>query len=394
MKKSLVFLMVVALCISMIFGGCSKSFVKSITAETSEDKLLNKTVVGTIDKHKITHADYNFIYALVYNSMAKSYSNYQNWEEMEIGEGKTVSDYMRESTMEQFKLMYAAVDIAKKNGIKLNRSIKQSAAKQKNDVIKQIYTDEKGYKQFLETAHTTDAAFTNYFDMHEVYNVLFEKLTQKGGKASIDTNKLKKDFLKENEGKWRVQHILISTMDQKDEAGNVTAPAKSQEEALRISKEVIKKLNEGADFDSLIEKYNEDPGTGKGKFYLFGEGEMMPEFEEAAKNLEIGKFTQEPVKTSVGYHIIKRYDIDASGEEFKTFKNEKLQEKVIAFVNDKMKKQKVSFDDQTIDKYFKAIKDADAAAEAKYQKDNYTVNDPNATAPTEQNKSIQESNAK
>ena len=244
MKKGLILLLALVLSVSIVFGGCSKN-KGGITAETIDDKMLNDTIVGTIDKHKITHADYNFIYALVYNSMAQNYSNYPNWEEMEIEEGRTISDFIRETTMEQFKQMYATVDIAKKNGIKINSKLKELAQKQKNDVIKQVYTDEEGYKEYLTSAHTTDEAFTNYFNLCEVYNALFEKLTSKGGDLKVDEKKLKKDFLKENEGKWRVQHILISTQDQTDETGNVTAPARRDEEALKVANEVISKLDKG-----------------------------------------------------------------------------------------------------------------------------------------------------
>ncbi|KAJ52752.1 peptidil-prolyl cis-trans isomerase [Clostridium tetanomorphum DSM 665] len=39
----------------------------------------------------------------------------------------------------------------------------------------------------------------------------------------------------------------------------------------------------------------------------FGKGSMVPEFEKAAFNLEVGVIS-EPVKTQFGYHIIKVED--------------------------------------------------------------------------------------
>ncbi len=375
MKKSLILLLALVLSVSIVFGGCSKN-KGGITAETIDDKLLNDTIVGTIDKHKITHADYNFIYALVYNSIAQNYAQYPNWEEMEIEEGRTISDYIRETTKEQLKQMYATVDIAKKNGIKLNSKLKELAQKQKNDVIKQVYSDETGYKEYLTSAHTTDEAFTNYFNLCEVYNALFEKLTSKGGGLDVDEKKLKKDYLKENEGKWRVQHILISTQEETDEQGNVTKAARSEEDALKLANEVISKLDKGEDFDALIEEYDEDPGMEKGKYYLFGEGEMVPEFEEATKNLKIGKYSKEPVKSDFGYHIIKRYEISTDSEEYDSYRAQILQNKVIELIEEKMKKQKVSIDDTIIDNFFKQVEEAEKAAEAQYQKENFTVTTP------------------
>ena len=114
----------------------------------------------------------------------------------------------------------------------------------------------------------------------------------------------------------------------------------------------------------------------KGKYYLFGEGEMVSEFEEATKNLKIGKYSKEPVKSEFGYHIIKRYEIGTDSEEYQTYRAQTLQNKVIELIEEKMKKQKVSFDDAIIDNFFKQVKEAEAAADAKYEKENFTSTTP------------------
>lgn len=68
---------------------------------------------------------------------------------------------------------------------------------------------------------------------------------------------------------------------------------------------LIVKLNQGADFAKLAEKESKGPSGPKGgDLGYFAKGEMVPEFEKAAYELEIGKFTQKPVKTQFGYHII------------------------------------------------------------------------------------------
>ena len=46
---------------------------------------------------------------------------------------------------------------------------------------------------------------------------------------------------------------------------------------------------------------------------------MVPEFSEAAFKLKKGQYTQTPVKTQYGYHIIKVEDIrDTKPADFKT----------------------------------------------------------------------------
>lgn len=80
-------------------------------------------------------------------------------------------------------------------------------------------------------------------------------------------------------------------------------------ESEETANEVKAKLNDGEDFAELAGEYSIDPGSkdNGGELGYFGRGRMVPEFEEASFNLEVGKIS-EPVKTSNGYHIIKVED--------------------------------------------------------------------------------------
>jgi len=80
-------------------------------------------------------------------------------------------------------------------------------------------------------------------------------------------------------------------------------------ESESLAKEIIKKIDEGADFDALIEEHNIDPGATKDG-YTFTKGEMVLPFEEAAFALAEGAYTREPVKTDYGYHIICRMPVN------------------------------------------------------------------------------------
>lgn len=63
----------------------------------------------------------------------------------------------------------------------------------------------------------------------------------------------------------------------------------------------------GADFAELARANSDDPGSAQegGDVGFFGVSRMAPEFEQAAFALKDGEISQ-PVKTSYGYHIIKR----------------------------------------------------------------------------------------
>lgn len=62
-------------------------------------------------------------------------------------------------------------------------------------------------------------------------------------------------------------------------------------------------------FDQLISQYGTDPGMSNyPNGYLFTDGEMVSEFENAVKALPIYSCTSIPVKSDYGYHVILRLD--------------------------------------------------------------------------------------
>ena len=71
--------------------------------------------------------------------------------------------------------------------------------------------------------------------------------------------------------------------------------------------EIISKIKEGEDFAKMAKLHSSCPSKKKGgDLGFFTKGSMVPEFEQAAFNLNPGQMTNEPVKTKFGYHIIKR----------------------------------------------------------------------------------------
>lgn len=357
MKKRLISLFALVLALSMALCGCGGK-----TIETEESKNLDSSIIATVDGQKISQADYNFIYSLVYNNMSQ-YSMYYgaDWENMEIEEGKTIAEFMEENALEQTKQMAAAVELAKKYDI-TPKTVKEEVEKQKKEVIESYETEDK-YKEFLVASHTTDKAIDRYLEISAIYAKLFEKLSAKGGDLKVDDKELEKEFLEQYKDKWRVQHILVSTQAQQDAEGK-EIPARSDADAKKIVAEIMEKLGAGEDFDALIEQYNEDPGLTKGNYYVFGAGEMVPEFEEATKALKIGEYTKEAVKSDFGYHIIKRYEINTEIKEFAQFKETKLQEKAMELLDKKVKDAKVKVEEKELDAYMKKWAD-ERAAEAK-----------------------------
>lgn len=97
-----------------------------------------------------------------------------------------------------------------------------------------------------------------------------------------------------------VKQILFKTSSL-DENGNRTEYSEhDKEDAYKRAKSCLDKAKDGADFDSLTEKYNEDDQN----TYTFGKGVMPENFEKAAFNLDSNEIS-DIVETEYGYHIIK-----------------------------------------------------------------------------------------
>lgn len=86
---------------------------------------------------------------------------------------------------------------------------------------------------------------------------------------------------------YKAQHILISELEDID----------------YIAKEL-----ESVSFDDLAKEYSEcDSAKDGGHLGRFASGTMVPEFEKALYQMEIGE-VKYPVKTKFGFHIIKRLE--------------------------------------------------------------------------------------
>jgi peptidyl-prolyl cis-trans isomerase C len=76
------------------------------------------------------------------------------------------------------------------------------------------------------------------------------------------------------------------------------------------AKDIIAQLDKGADFDALAKSKSIDTGSAEkgGDLGWFAPNQVVPEFAQAASKLEKGKYTQAPVKSQFGWHIIRLDD--------------------------------------------------------------------------------------
>lgn len=105
------------------------------------------------------------------------------------------------------------------------------------------------------------------------------------------------DKRESNQPTVRASHILIPI-----EGGN-------KDSALALANSVLAKARKGEDFAMLAMQNSKDPGSAQkgGDVGYFSKGKMVPEFEKAAFEAEVGSVVG-PVETQFGFHIIKVTD--------------------------------------------------------------------------------------
>ncbi len=97
-----------------------------------------------------------------------------------------------------------------------------------------------------------------------------------------------------------ISHILIKTYSLGSDGRRVPYEEAEKRQAREKAEQVLAEIQAGADFDSLVTRYNEDSKS----IYSFGKGEMEEGFEKAAFNLGTGEIS-DIVETQYGYHIIR-----------------------------------------------------------------------------------------
>jgi hypothetical protein len=125
--------------------------------------------------------------------------------------------------------------------------------------------------------------------------------------------KLAKEGVTFEDFKQAIRRDLIQQKTVAAIAGDQLAAEKQK--AMAKAAEVIAKLKSGAPFDKMAAQYSEDEASrARGGFLGRLKKGMLPEtFETPVLNLSPGAFTEQPVETAGGYHVVQLIDKDAEG---------------------------------------------------------------------------------
>lgn len=279
--------------------------------------------VATVGDIKITKGEFEFYLNSIKNQMSGTeLQTDEDWETWEL-EGERAIDVAKRR----------ALDIAVQNALYIEAanaagySLTDEEAKQLESIKARVvtgYGDKKQYNAFLKENNITDKFIEMMCESSLYYNKILNDIDVT---EAVDDAK-KREYFEANkselEAEYRkAKHILIMTVDAD------TKEPKSEEEveaARALAEELYAKLNAGADYDTLMHEYSEDPGLDTAPDgYVFTSGEMVSEFEEATDSIGFGEMTL--CKSSFGYHIIKRLPI--AYEDVEEAVAAKLSEKLV-----------------------------------------------------------------
>ena len=279
----------------------SEVFEKKIDWIADQRKVKVSTVapvvIGTVNGQALYQKDFDFLYEPQYLSMVKTTT--PNPSEEAIKNLKT-------STFDTMVLYTVLLQKAAKENITLNESDYQGV----NDMIKSYINMGNGIENFrsiLEENKITLYQYSNNLRDTALINKLATALV----KDVTPSEETIKKYYEENPSMFtqfervRAKHILFSVSDE------YTGTAYDEQKKAEIKKkaeEVLSQIKAGANFDELMNKYTEDPGTATNpEGYTFSRGDMVKEFEDTSFSMKVGEVSQ-IVETQYGYHIIKLED--------------------------------------------------------------------------------------
>lgn len=309
MKKALSMLLVTVMAASL-FAGCSSS-----------DDMGGEDVIKVND----TALTKNYVDARVD----------QIFQQNQLQSDDAFSGYYKSQIINGLVETELMVQDAKSKGIEVtDDQIKDF----KENLINETYGSEENFQSYLDEYNISDDMVERMIEEKLYYDQYIDLI-----KADITVDA--ESYYNENSDQFDVadqvdaKHILV---DDKETA-----------------QDIIKQLDDGADFSELAKEYSTDTATAEkgGELGYFTADQMITEFSDAAFALEPGEYTKEPVETSYGYHVILCEDKKAAHHQSFDEVKEDLTEQLT--------------NQQVQSKYYELMEELRGSASIEYLSDDY-----------------------
>ncbi len=197
------------------------------------------------------------------------------------------------------------------------------------DQFKQQFPDEQGYQTALDQQGFTEEEFETELRRQMVIEELIR--SQVYDQVAVSEEEMR-TFYDDNpqyfqqDDQVAARHIIFTT-----EGVEESERAALQEELEEIRQEI----EDGADFGEMAREHSQGPSAPDGgDLGTFGRGQMVPEFEEAAFELEVGELSP-VIETQFGYHILQVTErVPAQTQSY-----EEAQERIRQFLTEEERNQ-------------------------------------------------------
>ncbi len=293
MKK--IFAVIMA-CLMLLVAGCGE--VKDVPGEAPTEREMGENTIAYAGEYEITREDINVYIYLLAPYIQQYTGSYEGWENIILSDGLTARDVLTNTAIEQYRDQMAFVEYVKSKGLYTD----EDAENDFNMFIEDVGGEEV-FNSVLEMYSLSADGFKKYAAYNGAYMALMEDACTDEAAEKIY-----------NEEYITAKHILV-LFDGRE----------SEEAAYNEALDLYNRAISGENFEELIKNYGEDPGQDPETGYTFTIGTMVDEFYEGALNLSEGDIS-EPIKTTYGYHIIKKYpnpkkDTDAYNESIDAIKS-------------------------------------------------------------------------
>lgn len=264
------------------------------------------TTLLTVNGTPVTAEDY--LYYLAYATESVCGALYESMDEVDwdsMVEDVPLQTYITDSAVET-ATFYALIRAkAAENGVEVSTEDQAKLDMDIADVIANLGGEDE-YALQLQMRGISDQGFRA---LNEV-NVLYDGLEQKLFGSQIPSDEELAKFAEETADAMMAKHILIKTVDD----ANQPLPEEEIAAAKTQAEDLLAQLRASDDpltlFDKLMNEYSQDGRYEDGTLvsadgYLFGPGNMVPEFENGTKALDYYEIS-DLVESRFGYHIILR----------------------------------------------------------------------------------------
>ncbi len=289
--KKLICVLLSAVLTAAVFAGCEKKGAE----ENGTDAAVNNTTGAvTIGSTAVDESVLDYYLMMSAASVQAETGKEPGWEKKELASGEIAKDAVIEIAFDEMHAAFAMVLKARELGLYSEEDEKQFV----EDAIASEFPEgsEQTYEDWLKENNVSDAAARHSVGANGAFMEILNGLcTEEDAQKAFE------------EEYMCVKHILI--LFDGDGTGD------DDTKTLAKANAAYDRAVGGESFEDLINELGEDPGLDVEGGYVFTDnGQMVKEFESASKALKVGEISK-PVRTTYGYHVIKRYPLPEKGTE-------------------------------------------------------------------------------